>query len=67
MSDTSKHVIEAISTNPKVSIAVVGFFTSNAWLDYGEPAIKGLTAIVGFLVLCMVAVKHYRDLKKDKK
>ena len=65
MSDT-KQLITEISTNPKVTIAIVGFFTSNAWLDYGEPAIKGMTAIVGFIVLCLVAVRHFRALKKDK-
>lgn len=65
MKEEIKQTIEAVSSHPKTALVVTAFFTSNAWLDYGEPLIKGLTTIVGLGVLILLFVKHALDIKKE--
>lgn len=67
----AKQIVEAIASHPKTSIAVTTVFTSNVWLDYGEPTIKALTTIFGLGVVILIFAKHamdiYKDYKKNKK
>ena len=65
MKEEIKHATEAVVSHPKASLIITAAFTSNAWLDYGEPIIKGLTSIVGLVVVTLLAIKHFLDLKKE--
>lgn len=65
MKEEIKHATEAVVSHPKASLVITAAFTSNAWLDYGEPIIKGLTSIVGLVVVTLLAIKHFLDLKKE--
>ncbi|MCP4060722.1 MAG: hypothetical protein GY738_26260 [Pseudoalteromonas sp.] len=62
-----KEAVEAAATHPKSSLVVTAAFTSNVWLDYGQPIIQALTSIVGLVVVSMLAVKHFLDLKNTLK
>ena len=64
MRESAKQAVEAIASHPKASTGIVAIFTSNVWLDYGEPIIKGLTSIFGLVVLILLIVKHALDIKK---
>jgi len=57
--------IEAVASHPKVSMGITAIFTSNVWLDYGEPILKGLTLILGTIVLGLLVIKHILDIKKE--
>ena len=65
MSEGIKQTVEAVANHPKVAIGVTAMFTSNAWLDYGEPIIKALTSLLGLAVLVLLIVKHILDIKKE--
>lgn len=65
MKEDVKHLAETIASHPKVSLTVTAAFTSNVWLDYGEPIIKGLTSILGVTILVLLVVKHVLDIKKE--
>lgn len=65
MRDEIKQTAEAIANHPKTSIVITSVFTSNVWLDYGEPLVKGLTSLIGLAVLFLLAVKHFLDIKKE--
>jgi len=65
MKEEIKQTVEAVASHPKATIAITAAFTSNVWLDYGEPIIKGLTSIVGLVVVTLLAIKHFIDLKKE--
>ena len=65
MRESVKQVIEVVASHPKSTMVVTGFFTSHVWLSYGEPIIKGVTSIVGLLVLIALLVKHILDIKKS--
>ena len=65
MGEKIRQAVEAASSHPKASLVITAAFTSNAWLDYGEPIIKGLTSIVGLVVVTLLAIKHFIDLKKE--
>lgn len=67
MKEAIKETIEVITTHPKTSIAVTGFFTSHVWLDYGLPAVQGITTIVGMLVVIAILIKHCIDLYNKAK
>ncbi len=62
-----KEAVEAAVTHPKSSLVVTAAFTSNVWLDYGQPIIQALTSVVGLVVVSMLAVKHFLDLKNTLK
>ncbi|MCP4056664.1 MAG: hypothetical protein GY738_04960 [Pseudoalteromonas sp.] len=62
-----KEAVEAAATHPKSSLVVTAAFTSNVWLDYGQPIIQALTSVVGLIVVSMLAVKHFLDLKNTLK
>ena len=65
MREEIKQVVEAVASHPKLSVAVTAMFTSNVWLDYGEPIVKGLTSFLGLIVLGLLIVKHVLDIKKE--
>lgn len=65
MKEEIKQVAEAVASHPKTTLAITAVFTSNVWVDYGEPIIKGLTSIIGLAVITMLAIKHFLDLKKE--
>jgi len=65
MSGEIKQAIEVVATHPKTTVVVTAFFTSNVWLNYGEPIIKGVTSVVGLAVLFALLVKHILDIKKE--
>ena len=65
MKEEIKQTIEAVSSHPKAAIVATGVFTSNVWLDYGEPVIKGLTSIVGLAVLVALLVQRILEIKKS--
>jgi len=67
MKEEIKQAAEAVASHPKVSLAITAAFTSNAWLDYGEPIIKGLTSIAGLVVVTLLAIKHFIDIRKEWK
>lgn len=65
MKEEAKQIIESIASHPKVAMGITAMFTSNVWLDYGEPIIKGLTSILGLGVLGLLIIKHALDIKKE--
>jgi hypothetical protein len=65
MNETTKQAIEAIASNPKVITLITATVTSNVWLDYGEPAVKVITSLLGLTVLILLVVKHVLDIKKE--
>lgn len=65
MKEEIKQAAEAIGSHPKATMVITAAFTSNAWLDYGEPIVKGVTSIVGLCVLVALLVKHVIDIKKE--
>ena len=65
MKEEIKHATEAVVSHPKASLVITAAFTSNAWLDYGEPIIKGLTSVIGLVVVTLLAVKHFIDIKRE--
>jgi len=65
MKDEAKQAIETIASHPKVSVGVTAMFTSNVWLDYGEPIIQGLTSFLGVAILIVILVKNILDIKKE--
>ena len=66
MNEITKQAVETIASNPKVTIALTAAVTSNAWLDYGEPAVKITTSLLGLTVLVLLVIKHALDIKKVK-
>ena len=65
MNETTKQAIETIASNPKVTTALTAAVTSNVWLDYGEPAVKVVTSLLGLTVLVLLVIKHILDIKKE--
>ena len=65
MKEEVKQVIETIASHPKVSMGITAMFTSNVWMDYGEPIIKALTSFLGVTVLVLLIIKHILDIKKE--
>jgi hypothetical protein len=65
MNETTKQAIETIASNPKVTTLITATVTSNVWLDYGEPAVKVITSLLGLTVLILLVVKHVLDIKKE--
>ena len=63
MKEEIKQAVETIVNHPKSSVVITGLFTSNVWLDYGEPLIKGLTSIFGLGVIILLFIKHFLDIK----
>ena len=45
--------------------ALTAAVTSNVWLDYGEPAVKVVTSLLGLTVLVLLVIKHILDIKKE--
>jgi len=65
MKEEAKQVIETMASYPKASMGITAMFTSNVWLDYGEPIIKGLTSFLGLTILVLLIIKHVLDIKKE--
>jgi len=65
MKNETKDLINDVASHPKVAVAVTAAFTSNVWLDYGEPILQGITSILGLVVLGLLVVKHALDIKKE--
>lgn len=65
MNEATKQAIETIASNPKITAVVTATVTSNVWLDYGEPAVKVVTSLLGVTVLILLVVKHILDIKKE--
>lgn len=66
MKEEIKQVVEAISSHPKTSVALVAAVNTNTWwIDYGEPIVKVSTSILGLVVLGLLVVKHILDIKKE--
>ena len=65
MNESTKQVIETIASSPKVAAVITATVTSNVWLDYGEPAVKIITSLMGLTVLVLLVVKHALDIKKE--
>jgi len=65
MKEEAKQLIETVGSHPKVSMGITAMFTSNVWLDYGEPIIKALTSFLGLTVLVLLIIKHALDIKKE--
>lgn len=65
MKEEIKQATEVVVGHPKASMVITAAFTSNVWLDYGQPIIQGLTSIVGLVVVTLLAIKHFLDLKKE--
>ena len=65
MKEEARQLIETIASHPKVSMGITAMFTSNVWLDYGEPIIKALTSFLGLTVLVLLIIKHALDIKKE--
>lgn len=65
MNETTKQALETIASNPKVTTALTAAVTSNVWLDYGEPAVKVVTSLLGLTVLVLLVIKHILDIKKE--
>tara|TARA_R110000850_G_C9818938_1_gene452232 strand:- start:17 stop:229 length:213 start_codon:yes stop_codon:yes gene_type:complete len=65
MNESTKQAIETIASNPKIAAVVTATVTSNVWLDYGEPAVKIITSLMGLTVLVLLVVKHALDIKKE--
>lgn len=65
MNEATKQAIETIASNPKITAVVTATVTSNVWLDYGEPAVKVITSLLGLTVLVLLVVKHALDIKKE--
>lgn len=67
MKEEIKQVAEVVATHPKASLFMTAVFTSNVWLDYGEPLVRAITSIGGMCVVIFLAIKHFLDLKKEWK
>jgi len=65
MKENAIQVIETIVSDPKVSLGITAAFTSNAWVDYGLPAVQGVTTIAGMCVVVLLIIKHALDIKKE--
>lgn len=65
MNEGIKQTVEAVVNHPKVAVGITAMFTSNVWLDYGEPLIKALTSFLGLTVLILLIIKHILDIKRD--
>lgn len=65
MREELKQTIEIVASHPKTTVGAYALFTSNIWLDYGEPVLKALTLILGTLALFLLVVKHILDIKKE--
>ena len=65
MKEELKQTIETIVSHPKVSVGITAIFTSNVWLDYGEPIIKALTSFLGLVVIVLIIIKNVLDIKKE--
>tara|TARA_R110000782_G_scaffold139012_1_gene231494 strand:+ start:30 stop:248 length:219 start_codon:yes stop_codon:yes gene_type:complete len=66
MKEEASQLIETIASHPKTALAVAAVSNANVWwLDYGEPAIKGLTSVLGLVILSLLIVKHSLDIKKE--
>lgn len=67
MKETSRQLMEAVTTHPKTSAVVTTILTSNVWYDYFDPTIKALTSVFGLGVVVLVFVKHFKDLRNAAK
>ncbi len=67
MKEELKEIAIVATNSPKTHIALVGFFSSPFWLDWGEPLVDGIGKIIGLGILTLLFIKHYRDFKKDSK
>jgi len=67
MSEILKQITVDVASSPKTHVAVLGFFSSPFWLNWGEPLIDGAGKIVSLGILILLFIKHFRDLKKDSK
>lgn len=65
LNEETRQAVEVITSNPKVAVAITAAVTSNVWLDYGEPAVKIVTSLLGMTVLVLLVVKHVLDIKKE--
>lgn len=65
MKEAIKQIVNDVASHPKAAVGITAVFTSNVWLDYGEPLIKGLTSTLGLVVLALLVVKHVLDIKKE--
>lgn len=65
MNESTNQVIETIASSPKVTAAITATVASNVWLDYGDPAVKIITSLMGLTVLVLLVVKHALDIKKE--
>ncbi len=46
MSEILKQITVDVATSPKTHIALVGFFSSPFWLNWGEPLVDGAGKII---------------------
>ena len=66
MKEEIKHATEAIVNHPKTAVAVTGLANLNVWwMDYGEPLVKALTSILGLVVIILLVIKHFLDIKEQ--
>ncbi len=66
MKEEAKQAIEAVASHPKTALVIAAVSNTNVWwLDYGEPAVKITTSILGLAILVVLMVKHVLDIKKE--
>lgn len=65
MNEKVIQTVEAITSHPKVSVAIVAASQANVrWMDYADPYIKDITTILGVIVLALLVVKRSIDIYK---
>ena len=68
MKDELKQAAEAIATHPKTSIFVAGAANFNAWwMNWGEPIINAATSVLGVVLLVIMIMYHWQNMKKIKR
>lgn len=65
MKEEIKQTAEVIASHPKTAVAVTGLANAHVyWIDYGEPIVKALTSVIGLVVIILLAIKHFLDIKQ---
>ena len=67
MREEMRQIVEVVNSHPKTSTIIsasIAWINAH-WLDYGEPIVKALTSVIGLLVLFLLGIKHFLDIKKE--
>lgn len=60
----ARQTVEIVASHPKTTVVITGLVNVHAfWMDYGEPIVKALTSVVGLVVIILLAIKHFLDIK----